>query len=362
MQINKKMSEKTNIRIGVSIGDLNGVGLEVIMKTFADERMLDFCTPVLFASNKVIAFGKKQFGIDFTYNGIVHLNSIIDHKINVMNIWRELPPIQLGVPTPESGQCALESLSAAVTALKEGLVDVLVTAPINKKNIQSESFHFPGHTDYLAQELEGDSLMFMVSDELRVGLLTDHLPLKDVVKNISQELVEKKIRLMEASLRMDFGVIRPKIAVLGINPHCGDQGVIGNEEEKIIHPVVQKLYKEGILVFGTYSADSFFVSDYKHFDAVIAPYHDQGLIPFKMMSFGKGVNFTAGLSKIRTSPDHGTAYAIADRGIADESSFRQAVYTAIDIFRRRTENEELIANALDVNSLDKGFLSKEKGD
>ena len=327
MQINKKMSEKTNIRIGVSIGDLNGVGLEVIMKTFADERMLDFCTPVLFASNKVIAFGKKQFGIDFTYNGIVHLNSIIDHKINVMNIWRELPPIQLGVPTPESGQCALDSLSAAVAALKEGVVDVLVTAPINKKNIQSESFHFPGHTDYLAQEL-----------------------------------VEKKIRLMEASLRMDFGVIRPKIAVLGINPHCGDQGVIGNEEEKIIHPVVQKLYKEGILVFGTYSADSFFVSDYKHFDGVIAPYHDQGLIPFKMMSFGKGVNFTAGLSKIRTSPDHGTAYAIADRGIADESSFRQAVYTAIDIFRRRTENEELIANALDVNSLDKGFLSKEKGD
>ena len=353
MQINKKMSEKTNIRIGVSIGDLNGVGLEVVMKTFADERMLDFCTPVLFASNKVIAFGKKQFGIDFTYNGIVHLNSIIDHKINVMNIWRELPPIQLGVPTPESGQCALDSLSAAVAALKEGLVDVLVTAPINKKNIQSESFHFPGHTDYLAQELEGDSLMFMVSDELRVGLLTDHLPLKDVVKNISQELVEKKIRLMEASLR---------IAVLGINPHCGDQGVIGNEEERIIHPVVQKLYKEGILVFGTYSADSFFVSDYKHFDGVIAPYHDQGLIPFKMMSFGKGVNFTAGLSKIRTSPDHGTAYAIADRGIADESSFRQAVYTAIDIFRRRTENEELITNTLDVNSLDKGFLSKEKGD
>ena len=362
MQINKKMSEKTNIRIGVSIGDLNGVGLEVVMKTFADERMLDFCTPVIFASNKVIAFGKKQFGIDFTYNGIVHLNSIIDHKLNVMNIWRELPAIQLGTPTPESGQCALDSLTAAVAALKEGAVDVLVTAPINKKNIQSENFHFPGHTDYLAQELAGDSLMFMVSDELRVGLLTDHLPLKDVVKHLNQELVEKKIRLMEASLRMDFGIIRPKIAVLGINPHCGDQGVIGNEEEKIIHPVVQKLYKEGILVFGTYSADSFFVSDYKHFDGIIAPYHDQGLIPFKMMSFGKGVNFTAGLSKVRTSPDHGTAYAIADKGIADESSFRQAVYTAIDIYRRRAENEELIANALDVNSLDKGFLSKEKGD
>jgi 4-hydroxythreonine-4-phosphate dehydrogenase len=362
MQINKKMTEKTNIRIGVSVGDLNGVGLEVVMKTFADERMLDFCTPVLFASNKVIALGKKQFGIDFAYNGIIHLNSIIEHKINVMNIWRELPPIQLGIPTPESGKCALESLTAAVSALKEGAVDVLVTAPINKKNIQSEHFHFPGHTDYLAQELEGESLMFMVSDELRVGLLTDHLPLKDVVKNLNQELVEKKIRLMETSLRMDFGIIRPKIAVLGVNPHCGDQGVIGDEEEKIVHPVIQKLYNEGILVFGTYSADSFFVSDYKYFDGIIAPYHDQGLIPFKVMSFGKGVNFTAGLSKIRTSPDHGTAYGIADKGIADESSFRQAVYTAIDIYRQRIENEELLANALDTNSLDKGFLSKEKGD
>ena len=326
------MTEKTNIRIGVSIGDLNGVGLEVIMKTFADERMLDFCTPVLFASNKVIALGKKLFGIEFAYNGITNLSSIIDHKINIMNIWRELPPIELGVATPESGQCAFESLSAAVSALKEGFIDVLVTAPINKKNIQSEEFHFPGHTDYLAQEFDGESLMFMVSDELRVGLLTDHLPINEVAKHLNEDLIEKKIRQMEKSLRIDFGINRPKIAVLGLNPHCGDQGV-----------------------FGTYSADSFFVSDYKHFDAVIAPYHDQGLIPFKIMSFGKGVNFTAGLSKIRTSPDHGTAYGIAGKGIADESSFRQAVYTAIDIYRLRTENENLIANALDVSTLNKNL-------
>jgi 4-hydroxythreonine-4-phosphate dehydrogenase len=349
------MTEKTNIRIGVSIGDLNGVGLEVIMKTFADERMLDFCTPVLFASNKVIALGKKLFGIEFAYNGITNLSSIIDHKINIMNIWRELPPIELGVATPESGQCAFESLSAAVSALKEGFIDVLVTAPINKKNIQSEEFHFPGHTDYLAQELDGESLMFMISDELRVGLLTDHLPINEVAKHLNEDLIEKKIRQMEKSLRIDFGINRPKIAVLGLNPHCGDQGVIGNEEENIIHPVIQKLYDKGILVFGTYSADSFFVSDYKHFDAVIAPYHDQGLIPFKIMSFGKGVNFTAGLSKIRTSPDHGTAYGIAGKGIADESSFRQAVYTAIDIYRLRTENENLIANALDVSTLNKNL-------
>ena len=349
------MTEKTNIRIGVSIGDLNGVGLEVIMKTFADERMLDFCTPVLFASNKVIALGKKLFGIEFAYNGITNLSSIIDHKINIMNIWRELPPIELGVATPESGQCAFEALSAAVSALKEGFIDVLVTAPINKKNIQSEEFHFPGHTDYLAQELDGESLMFMVSDELRVGLLTDHLPINEVAKHLNEDLIEKKIRQMEKSLRIDFGINRPKIAVLGLNPHCGDQGVIGNEEENIIHPIIQKLYDEGILVFGTYSADSFFVSDYKHFDAVIAPYHDQGLIPFKIMSFGKGVNFTAGLSKIRTSPDHGTAYGIAGKGIADESSFRQAVYTAIDIYRLRTENENLIANALDVSTLNKNL-------
>ena len=354
------MTEKTNIRIGISVGDLNGVGLEVILKTFADERMLEFCTPVLFASNKVVAFIKKQLNLEFSYNGIVQLSAIIDHKINVMNIWKELPTIQLGTPTPESGKCALESLTAAVGALKENFVDVLVTAPIDKKNIQSESFHFPGHTDYLAQELEGESLMFMISDEVRVGLLTDHLPLKEVAKSLTPELVEKKIRLMEASLRMDFGIIRPKIAVLGLNPHCGDQGVIGNEEAKIIHPVIEKLYKEGILVFGTYSADSFFVADYKHFDGVIAPYHDQGLIPFKIMSFGKGVNFTAGLSKVRTSPDHGTAYGIAGKGIADESSFREAVYMAVDIYRKRKENQELIANALDASSLEKGFLSKEK--
>ena len=197
--------------------------------------------------------------------------------------------------------------------------------------------------------------MFMVSDELRVGLLTDHLPINEVAKHLNEDLIEKKIRQMEKSLRIDFGINRPKIAVLGLNPHCGDQGVIGNEEENIIHPVIQKLYDEGILVFGTYSADSFFVSDYKHFDAVIAPYHDQGLIPFKIMSFGKGVNFTAGLSKIRTSPDHGTAYGIAGKGIADESSFRQAVYTAIDIYRLRTENENLIANALDVSTLNKNL-------
>ena len=195
----------------------------------------------------------------------------------------------------------------------------------------------------------------MVSDELRVGLLTDHLPINEVAKHLNEDLIEKKIRQMEKSLRIDFGINRPKIAVLGLNPHCGDQGVIGNEEENIIHPIIQKLYDEGILVFGTYSADSFFVSDYKHFDAVIAPYHDQGLIPFKIMSFGKGVNFTAGLSKIRTSPDHGTAYGIAGKGIADESSFRQAVYTAIDIYRLRTENENLIANALDVSTLNKNL-------
>ena len=188
--------------------------------------------PVLFASNKVVAFIKKQLNLEFSYNGIVQLSAIIDHKINVMNIWKELPTIQLGTPTSESGKCALESLTAAVGALKENFVDVLVTAPIDKKNIQSESFHFPGHTDYLAQELEGESLMFMVSDEVRVGLLTDHLPLKEVAKSLTPELVEKKIRLMEASLRMDFGIIRPKIAVLGLNPHCGDQGVIGNEEAK----------------------------------------------------------------------------------------------------------------------------------
>lgn len=345
------MNEKTNIRIGISVGDINGIGLEVILKTFENPLLLEFCTPVIFASNKVVSFMKKQLDLEFTYNGIVNLQNILDGKINVMNCWREMPKIDLGQETPEGGQCAFESLDAAVKALQSGAVDVLVTAPINKKNIQSETFKFPGHTDYLAENFGGESLMFLVSDDLRVGLLTDHIAIKDVTRSITQELIFKKARLINESLKKDFGIDRPKIAILGLNPHCGDQGVIGTEDDRIIRPAVHKLFDEGILIFGPYSADSFFATQYLEFDAVIAPYHDQGLIPFKTLTFGKGVNFTAGLTKVRTSPDHGTAYNIAGKGIADESSFREAVYKAIDIFRKRQQYENLKSNQLSYSEI-----------
>lgn len=340
------MNEKTNIRIGISVGDINGIGLEVILKTFENPSLLEFCTPVIFASNKVVSFMKKQLNLDFTYNGIVSLQGILDGKINVMNCWREMPKINLGEETPEGGQCAFESLEMAVKALQSEAVDVLVTAPINKKNIQSEVFHFAGHTDYLAEKLGGDSLMFLVSDQLRVGLLTDHIPINQVAKHITEELIFKKARLIEESLKKDFRITKPKIAVLGLNPHCGDQGVIGSEDDRIVRPAIQKLFDKGMLIFGPYSADSFFVSQYLEFDAIIAPYHDQGLIPFKTLTFGSGVNFTAGLNKVRTSPDHGTAYHLAGKGIANETSFREAVYKAIDIFRNRQEYEALKTNAL----------------
>lgn len=340
------MSEKNNIRVGISMGDFNGVGLEVILKTFEDTRMLELCTPVLFASNKIVSFFKRHFGLEQPFNGVTRMQSVINGKMNVMNCWKDMPLIEFGKQTPVAGQFAFESLQKAVECLKNGEIDVLVTAPINKENIQSEAFHFPGHTDYLAQELGGDSLMFLVSDELRVGLLTDHVPLSQVTPLITKELIFKKVRLLNESLQKDFSIDKPKIALLGLNPHCGDGGVIGNQDDEILRPAVQELFNQGILVFGPYSADSFFVSEYKNFDAVIAPYHDQGLIPFKTLTFGTGVNFTAGLEKIRTCPDHGTAYAIAGKGIADESSFRQAVYAAIDIFQNRKQNLELQENAL----------------
>lgn len=345
---NKNIDINTqNIRVGISVGDINGVGLEVILKTFEDSRMLEFCTPVIFASNKVVSFQKRHFNIGGNFNGINTAEEVILGKINVVNCWEDTPDTDFGKCTPEAGHCAFLSLQAAVTALKQRYVDVLVTAPINKANIQSENFHFPGHTDYLAQQLQGNSLMFMVSDTIRVGLLTDHLPLKEISPNITLDLIHQKIALIETSLRKDFRIRNPHIAVLGMNPHCGDHGVIGKEDDEIIAPAIKELYENGILVFGPYSADGFFASEqYKNFDAIVAPYHDQGLIPFKMLSFGNGVNYTAGLEYVRTSPDHGTAYEIAGKNLADASSFRQAVYTAIDIFRNRVEFKEITQNIL----------------
>lgn len=341
------MEENVNIKLGISIGDLNGIGCEVVLKTFEDSRMLDFCTPIIFASNKTISGQQKAFNISIPFNGVHEASKAVDGKLNIVNVWKQVPEIQFGQATKEGGDFALQSLKAAVAALKNGDIDVLVTAPINKNNIQAEDFKFPGHTDYLAQELEGESLMFMVTDDLKIGLLTDHVAVKDVASAIIPRLIRDKVNTIEKSLKMDFGIQKPKIALLGINPHSGDNGVIGNEDEEVLKPVIKEMANNGHLVFGPYSADSFFGSDnYKNFDAVLAAYHDQGLIPFKTLSFGRGVNFTAGLNKVRTSPDHGTAYEIAGKGQADHSSFKEAVFMAIKIFRNRTEYLKLTENVL----------------
>lgn len=341
------MEEKVKIKVGISIGDLNGIGCEVVLKTFEDPRMTDFCTPVIFASNKTISKQKNDLKININYNGIREASKAIKGKVNVVNVWNEVPNMEYGSATEESGAYALKSLKAAVKALKNNEIDLLVTAPINKNNIQTEDFNFPGHTDYLASELEGESLMFMVTESLRIGLLTDHLAVKDVPRTITAKLVRNKIQIMENTLKMDFGIRKPKIALLGINPHSGDNGVIGKEDDEVLKPTIQELSDEGYLVYGPYAADSFFGSDgFKNFDAILAAYHDQGLIPFKTLSFGKGVNFTAGLSKVRTSPDHGTAYEIAGKGEADPGSFKEAVFMGINIFRKRKEFKKLVVNPL----------------
>ncbi|OMP32715.1 4-hydroxythreonine-4-phosphate dehydrogenase PdxA [Mangrovimonas sp. DI 80] len=341
------MKKEHTIRVGISVGDLNGIGPEIILKTFEDPRMLEFCTPVIFASIKVMSFYKKHTGSSVNLHGIHDLGQIVEGKINVLNVWKENVTVEFGKEDLKIGTYAVRSLEAATQALKKGTVDVLVTAPINKHNIQSETFKFPGHTDYLAKELGGKSLMFMVTEDLKVGLLTDHVPVKDVPKKITPQLIQEKINTVYTSLVKDFNINRPRIAVLGINPHAGDNGVIGEEDDKVLGPTLKKIRESGKLVYGPYSADSFFGSNnYKNFDAVVASYHDQGLIPFKTISFGQGVNFTAGLDKIRTSPDHGTAYEIAGANKADESSFKEAVFTALQIFKNRSEYEILSKNPL----------------
>jgi 4-hydroxythreonine-4-phosphate dehydrogenase len=341
------MKKAENIIVGISIGDLNGIGSEVILKTFEDTRMLELCTPVIFANVKIVSFIKRNLNSEVALHGIDRIDQLIKGKINVLNVWREGVDINFGQNDETVGKYAIKSFMAATAALKEGLVDVLVTAPINKYNIQSDEFKFPGHTDYLDKELSGDALMFMVQDNLRVGLLTDHVPVNDVAKHLTEKLITQKIETINLSLKQDFKINKPKIAVLGLNPHAGDSGIIGNEEETVIKPTIKKLFEKGIFVFGPYPADGFFGSgQYEKFDAVIASYHDQGLIPFKTLSFGLGVNYTAGLNKIRTSPDHGTAYEIAGKGIADFGSFKEAVYLAIDIFHARNEYVELTKDPL----------------
>lgn len=341
------MDKTDKIIVGISIGDLNGIGIEVILKTFEDKRMLEFCTPVLFGATKTISYHKKVLGIETPVHGITSINQVTHSKINILNIWKEEVAIELGTATKISGEYAAKSLASGVEHLKNNTIDVLITAPINKENIQSETFNFPGHTEYLEANLEGKSLMILMTSELRIGLITGHIPIAKVAESITPELIKSKVETMYNSLKQDFGINKPKIAVLSLNPHCGDKGVIGKEDDDIIVPTIAEIAATGKLVFGPYAADGFFGSEtYKQFDGVLATYHDQGLAPFKALSFGKGVNFTAGLSHIRTSPDHGTGYDIAGKNLANPSSFIEALFSAIEIFKKRKEYKELTENPL----------------
>ncbi|MDV7186182.1 4-hydroxythreonine-4-phosphate dehydrogenase PdxA [Lutibacter sp. TH_r2] len=348
------MSKTEKIKLGISIGDINGIGIEIILKTFLDKRMLEFCTPIVFGSTKYISAYKKSLNLNVQYNGVFNVEKAVEGKINVVNIWKEDVPVEFGNPTKRAGEYAFKSLEAATNSLANNEIDVLVTAPINKDNIQSEDFTFPGHTEYLESKLEGKSLMILMTENLKVGLVTGHIPISEVSSAISEEAITDKVEILYKTLIEDFGVSRPKIAVLGLNPHCGDNGLIGIEDDEIVRPTLIKIQEQGKLVYGPYAADSFFGSEnYKNFDAILAMYHDQGLAPFKTLSFGEGVNYTAGLNKIRTSPDHGTAYELAGKDKASISSFKEAVFTAIKLFSKREEYKSLTQNVLKTNSKNK---------
>lgn len=342
------------VKVGITIGDVNGIGMELILKTFMEPAMLQVCTPIIYGSSKVLSYHRKTFGMqEFNYSTIRNLSEINPKKVNLINCWEEEVKIELGKPSPIGGKYALKSLQAAVKDLADKKIDVLVTAPIDKKSIQQEEFNFPGHTEFLAHQFGvKDYLMMMVGNALRIAFVTGHIPVKEIVGNINSEKIIIKLKTMQHSLKRDFGINKPRIAVLGLNPHAGDSGLIGKEEEEIIKPAVKKAFDEGIMAYGPYSADGFFGSiSYKKFDAILAMYHDQGLIPFKTLSFSTGVNFTAGLSVVRTSPDHGTAYDIAGKNKASESSFREAIYLACDIFRTRQIYDEANTNPLKFTKL-----------
>ncbi len=341
------MDKSNKIIVGISIGDINGIGLEVILKTFEDKRMLEFCTPILFGSSKVISFHKKALQLNINVHGIPSADKVVHGKINLVNTWKEDVKVIMGEVNKDGGKYAMKSLAATVSALKNKEVDFLLTAPINKENIQSKDFNFPGHTEYLEANFSGKSLMILMTDELRIGLITGHIPIAKVTETITPELIEEKVNTMYHSLQQDFNISKPKIAVLGLNPHCGDKGVMGKEDEEIIKPTINKIKETGKLVFGPYAADGFFGSKtYQQFDGVLATYHDQGLAPFKALSFGNGVNFTAGLDIVRTSPDHGTGYDIAGKNKANPDSFKEALFTGLKIYKNRKEYSELKANAL----------------
>ena len=341
------MSDK--LKIGISIGDINGIGLEVVLKTLAESKVLDYCTPIVYGHTKVASFHRKAAHLsDFMFNVVPNAEAAVAGKANMINCWEEDVKIELGTANETGGKYAFLSLQKATDDLVSGAIDALVTAPINKNNIQSENFTFPGHTEYL-QERSGsdDVLMFLISDTLRVGVVTGHIPVIEVAQAITKEKIVKKIQLINESLKKDFWIEKPKIAILGLNPHASDNGLLGSEEAEIISPAIQEAFDKGIICFGPYPADGFFGNaTYKQFDAVLAMYHDQGLIPFKTIAFETGVNYTAGLKFVRTSPDHGTGYDIAGKGIADPTSFMEALFAAIHIVKNRREQADLIKNQL----------------
>jgi len=349
--------------VGITQGDGNGIGYEVIIKALSDERILEMCTPVIYGSSKIFGFYKKQIhDIENINTHVVSSAKDVHHKrVNIVNCLPENVFVEPGQPTPESAKSAMTSLSRAVEDVKAGYVDVLVTAPINKRAMSSEGFGYTGHTEYLEKEFGVDEVaMIMVCDRLKVGVLTGHVSLKDVPSLITQEKILRKLRLMKTSLQRDFGIDAPKIAVLGLNPHCGDGGLLGDEEQQIILPAVKAAGEEGIMAFGPYSSDGFFgLGNYAKFDAVLAMYHDQGLTPFKALAFEDGVNFTAGLPVVRTSPDHGTAYEMAGRDLADPRSMKAAIYEAIDIYNKRADYDELVRNRMTVKMPDTEIRPKD---
>lgn len=335
--------------IGISIGDINGIGTEIVIKAFSDNRLLDICTPVVFASSKLLNFYRKTLPeYNFSYLAPKEPGKFNPKQVNLVTCWEEDIAVTPGQLTETGGLYAIKSLTSAVQALKDGWIHGLVTAPIHKKNVQSENYKHSGHTPYLKEAFGvKDVLMFMTASNMRVGLVTEHLPLQEVAAHITQDAIISKLQLMKDSLKKDFGIDKPKIAVLGLNPHAGDEGLIGVEEKNIITPAILAMKQKNMLVFGPYSADAFFArGQYEQFDGVLAMYHDQGLIPFKSLAIGEGVNFTAGLSGVRTSPDHGTAFDIAGKGIADPSSFLGAVYGCVDIIRNRAEYDFNRSNPL----------------
>lgn len=343
------------VRVGFTHGDINGIGYEVIIKTLMDKRIMDFINPVVFGHSKVASYHRKTINAkDFNFNLIKRVDAANPKRPNIFNIDEREVKIDLGISTSIAGEMSYLSLKAAVESIERNEIDAIVTAPINKKNIQSKDFTFPGHTEFLAERHQvREFLMMMVSNNFRIGVITGHIPLREVPQAISEALILSKINIMNESLHRDFAIQKPKIAILGLNPHASDNGLIGTEEQETIIPAINKAFDDGILVYGPYAADGFFAAgQHTKFDGVLAMYHDQGLIPFKALAFESGVNYTAGLPIIRTSPAHGTAYDIAGKDLASEGSMRAATYLACDIFRNRKDYDEMNANPLDADDMD----------